>query len=81
MKVKVECPACGGDGLYHGYSENYGEFVPCDKCKGLGFKEMEKFEVLKTPPATFKYVTIDGKAMSYQQFLEWRELKLKGAKQ
>ena len=81
MKIKIECPNCKGTGLYHGFMDKPGEFEHCYKCKGLGFKEMEVFEVLRGAPPTFKYVTIDGKTLSYQQFLEWRELKLKGAKQ
>jgi len=38
MNLSIECPACGGTGLYHGFMEAPGEYVVCVNCGGSGNK-------------------------------------------
>ena len=41
MKVKVECCACRGTGLYRGMAEPKGVAVVCLRCDGSGCAELE----------------------------------------
>lgn len=36
VKVKYECPSCGGSGLYCGFMEGPGQAVVCVNCEGTG---------------------------------------------
>jgi endogenous inhibitor of DNA gyrase (YacG/DUF329 family) len=35
-EIKVECPSCGGTGVYHGFAEPEGVAVVCLTCGGTG---------------------------------------------
>ncbi len=41
IKRNVECPACGGTGIYSGIAEGEGVGVVCYKCYGTGMFEYE----------------------------------------
>jgi hypothetical protein len=41
MKVKTECGACRGTGLYRGIAEPKGVAVVCLRCRGTGCEELE----------------------------------------
>lgn len=36
IELDVECPACGGTGLYVGMAERNGAAVVCSECRGIG---------------------------------------------
>ena len=36
IELQVECPSCGGTGLYSGMAESEGVAVICHNCKGTG---------------------------------------------
>ncbi len=40
MKIKVECEACGGTGIYRGFAEPPGVGVVCLTCDGSGCTEL-----------------------------------------
>jgi hypothetical protein len=52
-KMKFECSACGGTGLYKGFAEPPGTAVICDKCKGKGWIECT---YSSAPPFTHRKV-------------------------
>jgi len=63
-KVKVECRACGGTGLYKGFAEPEGHAVVCSSCGGKGYKTgfgsgSELFTGRKKK-AGIRYVLTDG---------------------
>ena len=39
FKVREECPACDGTGLYIGMGEGEGAAIACHKCNGTGCRE------------------------------------------
>jgi len=41
MKVKAECGACGGTGVYSGFAEAAGVGVVCRQCGGTGCHEIQ----------------------------------------
>jgi DnaJ-class molecular chaperone len=38
--ILIECPSCGGTGLYKGFMERPDEAVICVNCHGTGAKEL-----------------------------------------
>ena len=40
MNLSIECPTCGGTGLYRGFMEAPGEYVVCVNCTGTGEKTL-----------------------------------------
>lgn len=39
ITIEIDCPACGGTGLYRGFAEPEGVAVVCLECRGTGAKE------------------------------------------
>lgn len=75
IQIKVDCPGCGGTGLYHGFLEPHGVGVPCNQCGGTGGKvvTITPFTERKTRKdiGTVRYRRQNGPDIdiTYQQFL------------
>lgn len=41
MKLHIECPSCGGTGVYVGFTEKNGASVVCSTCRGTGGVDRE----------------------------------------
>lgn len=80
--MKIECGACGGTGLYHGFAEPPGVYVVCTRCNGsavgtgnkeyTGRKHQDGVVKVCVNPtgAFFTAPRPDSSGISYQEFLE-----------
>jgi hypothetical protein len=52
ITVEIECPDCGGTGLYIGFAEGDGTAVVCSRCNGSGKKTLnyKPFVKRNSPP-------------------------------
>lgn len=69
--VQVQCPACLGTGLFHGYAQLPGVYVVCVKCLGKAYLKMIPFEslvIVESPVRTVQFP--DGREITYVQFLQ-----------
>lgn len=80
VKLEVECPPCGGTGIYHSYAEPEGVGVVCRDCRGEGKTTIEYTPFTGRKPAVgietvyatsriFTNIGPVGESVSYEAFL------------
>lgn len=80
--VNIECPSCGGTGLYHGMAEPKGVGVVCLSCEGTGCrkyqytpftgrKRRDDIVTVQRSRGTFIFTGCGpvGESISYEDFL------------
>jgi hypothetical protein len=73
MKVlKVKCPSCKGQAVYHGFVEPKGVAIPCSTCGAKGWVPAKENFVDIEIRDDIQFVRVDGKNIPYAEFIAMR---------
>jgi hypothetical protein len=86
VTIEVECSACGGTGIYHGFAEPQGVGVICLGCNGTGKakfkytpftgrKLRKDIKAVRRSQGTFIATGVGptGKSITYEEFLKGKK--------